>query len=114
MYFLVSPFFAGKTGNYALDLEIERMTVSNVSEVINSSTSPEIHIANDKLNIANGENQIGLVKILNLQGQILTSSEITNGERNIVLDLNNLTQGIYFIQLFTSNGVILHKYNRIQ
>jgi len=115
IYFLVSPFFAGKTGNYALDLEIERTTVSNVSEVINnSSTSPEIHIANDKLSIGNGENQIGLVKILNLQGQILTSSEIANGEKNIVLDLNNLTHGVYFIQLFTANGVILHKYNRIQ
>ena len=113
MYFLVAPYFAGRTGNYSFDVEIERTLISNVSESVHNEPTISIDTKSDQLHVSNQDNQIKIVKLVNLQGQIISSIEVENGDNDISIDLKNLTQGVFLIQIYTSNGVFIQKYNRI-
>lgn len=113
MYFLVAPYFAGRTGNYSFDVEIERTLISNISESVPNEPTISIDTKSDLLHVSNQDNQIKIVKLVNLQGQIISSIEVENGDNDISIDLKNLAQGVFLIQIYTSNGVFIQKYNRI-
>ncbi|PKP38971.1 MAG: hypothetical protein CVT98_03915, partial [Bacteroidetes bacterium HGW-Bacteroidetes-15] len=46
---------------------------------------------------------VDLVQIVNISGQVITVIK-NNGMDEIIIDGNNLTEGIYLIRLFDKNG----------
>ena len=115
LYFLVSPFFAGKTGSYSFDIDVNRTSVSSIAENI-SDKSPDVYIdpKDDYLQITIEDGNIQKVNILNLQGQTIANYEVNGLNKSAVLDLKALPQGMYFIQTFTSNNIFVEKYHRIK
>lgn len=64
--------------------------------------------ASDKvtLSIYSAENQIGTIKILDLNGKVVQLQSTTLQMGNNVLEMNvhAWTKGIYFVQIMTENG----------
>lgn len=110
LYFLVSPKFTGKTGTYDLSLTITRNPLG-----INDITPDAIKIypnpARDFLKVdLNGFNgKITRLSILNMQGQQVGSIE-PNGDMVIRVNVDDLPEGIYFLQLVTADGVSSKKF----
>ena len=65
----------------------------------------------DKLNIVLGSDVKGKVKIsvVNLTGQMISSEEFTASE-SLSLNIGNLRQGIYFLEILTDNHKTYKKF----
>jgi len=89
---------------------------SNLSDVrvlnINESENeiyvypnPSIDFIN--LDLTNSDTKISSIKILNVQGQIISEQKILNQINQI--STSNLSEGIYLLQMISDNGVLIKK-----
>jgi hypothetical protein len=110
IYFLVSPKFTGKTGTYNLSLTVTRNPVG-----INDLTSDAINIypnpAKDVLmiDLTAFKSNFNQVRIMNMQGQQVVTVN-PNGDQTFRVKVDNLPEGIYFLQLQTENGIYSKKF----
>ncbi len=110
IYFLVSPKFTGEAGTYDLSLTVTRNPLG-----INDLTSGEINIypnpAKDVLmvDLTAFNGNFNQFRIMNTQGkQVMTVNP--NGDQTFRVKIDNLSDGIYFLQLQTENGVYSKKF----
>jgi len=55
------------------------------------------------------ENEIGILTIFNIKGQILISQKFNSGSHNYLWNANNCSSGIYFYKLQTDNYAVVKK-----
>jgi 3',5'-cyclic AMP phosphodiesterase CpdA len=80
---------------------------SDVNELSNQADiSVFPNPAGDQLTI--GCNQKATIEILNIQGQIVSATQ--HSEIRSIIDLANLSKGIYIIRARTDNGIIIEKF----
>jgi hypothetical protein len=112
VYFHVAPYFAGETGTYLLDMTINRTATVGVEDI----AAPDLiklfpNPANDfaTVDLAQYSGQVNSVSIYNFQGQQVLAPQIVYGKTSIQLPLHMLSDGIYFVQIHSSNGVLTKK-----
>ena len=112
VYFKVIPFFTGQKGTYLLDLNLVRTSTTDIVEnkfedFIQVYPNPAKDFVKIDLNEFNGlVNQINLIDI---QGGKVSLMNNVNKASLLNLPLNNLSNGMYFIQLQTNNRIITKK-----
>lgn len=109
VWFHVAPYFAGETGTYLLDLDIQRGANVGIDEdpalgAITVHPNP----AKDKLTIdLNGfPGTMETVQLIDMQGRTILdkSSSSSVGDRAVV-DLSDVPEGAYLLRLSTDKGV---------
>jgi len=112
VYFKVMPFFIGQKGTYFLELNLVRTSTTDIfenrfEEFIQVYPIPAKDFIKIDLNKFSGEvNQINLI---DLQGEKVSLMYQLTGLSTLNLPLNNLSNGIYFIQFQTNHGIITKK-----
>ena len=97
IYFLVSPYFTGKTGSYALDVKATRVVSSSgidvsTAAVLKCYPNPASSHVNLELNSSQYINYV----ITDISGKEMMRFENDNGKQTI--DVKGFTPGIYFIR----------------
>ncbi len=112
VYFHVAPYFSGETGTYLLDMTINRTTTTGVNEysqnadLINVYPNPAIEFVNIDLN--EFSDKVNSISVLNVQGQQISSTKVSN-EKTLKLPLQGLSDGVYFIQIQSTQGILTKK-----
>jgi len=109
-------YTATANGDYAVVVTVG--SCSGTSPCVNINSIGIVQQTNDinlsiypnpvtnKLTIGNNEIKINTISILNITGGVVkTTTENTN-----VIDVSNLTKGIYFVQIHTDNGLVRKKF----
>ena len=110
IYFLVSPKFTGEAGTYDLLLTVTRnpLGINDLtSEAINIYPNPAKDVLIVDLTAFTGN--FNQVRIMNTQGQQVVTVN-PNGDKTFRVKVDNLPEGIYFLQLQTENGVYSKKF----
>ncbi len=94
----IDPFF-GK-------IDITGNSISSFSKDINVDVFP--NPASDLISISVTDEIISSVSIINVSGKVLYQEDISN-EVNVDVDLKDLSQGIYILNIYTNKGVITRK-----
>jgi hypothetical protein len=112
VYFLVSPYFTGETGTYMLDMTIERSPSSAVKE--NALTSlirvyPNPAREHVMVDLGGFTGKLQKIELVDPTGHQVINPVLSPSGKSIDLSLNSLPEGIYFVRLFTDNGIITRK-----
>jgi hypothetical protein len=112
VYFKVSPYFTGETGTYLLDMTVERSPSSGLKD--NAFTS-QIRVYP---NPAREHVMIGLdafngvmqkIEVLDATGHQVISPVLSPSGKSVDLSVNNLSEGIYFVRMYTDKGIVTRK-----
>jgi hypothetical protein len=111
IYFLVSPKFTGTYGTYLLDISVTRnpLGIDDPSfDAIRIYPNPVKDVLHLDLTSFNGNfNQI---QIVNMEGkQVLNVSQVSGGQA-YTIPVDNLTDGLYFLQMRTATGLYSRKF----
>jgi len=112
VYFKVAPYFSGNTGTYLLDLNITRGVTTGIEDVeTNAQISLYPNPADDFVTIDLHEftNKINQIALCDVQGKQICSERVGNFERTIRLPLTGVSNGIYFVQIHSDNGILTKK-----
>ncbi len=112
LYFHVAPYFAGETGTYLLDIPITRAAVIGIDEneigkFFDIYPNPAINYLLVDFNEFAGK--LKMINLLTISGQKVFSTEFSGTNNQVRLSLNNLSEGFYFLELQTSEGVATKK-----
>ncbi len=107
VYFEVGPEFTGLTGTYNLVLAIQKNPLG-ISEYGPDPFKVYPNPANDYINIAPATQQQwpSLVRITTIEGREVLKVEPGQQTDKIRIPVSNLSDGIYFLQAITPDGVI--------
>ena len=111
IYFLVSPKFTGTSGTYLLDISVTRNPLGIVDpsfKAIRIYPNPVKDVLHLDLTSFNGNfNQI---QIMNMEGkQVLNIFQVSGGQA-YTIPIDNLTDGLYFLQMRTATGLYSRKF----
>ena len=104
----------GDTRNGKLNIWFQRMSMTGLilsTKQIHTETVPNIKIfPNPSVsNISIKGKDVDKIDIVNANGKIVLTKQNLNDIENFVVGLNNLSKGIYFVQVTTSKGIIVKK-----
>lgn len=104
----------GDTRNGKLNIWFQLMSLDGIilsTQEISSENIPNIRIyPNPSVsNITIEGKNINKVIVINENGKLVSIKQSLNGVQNLVIDLNNLSNGIYFVQVTSSEGIITKK-----
>jgi len=106
--FQVSPYFAGQTGTYLLDINVQRITNVGIKEYDNNVIALYPNPVRNQLTIDIGDNPaIKNFKILNSIGQVVYQSIIFNKS---LIPMENFPCGVYLIRFETDKTVLSRKF----
>lgn len=108
IYFHIAPYFAGETGTYLMDFTITRTITTSVTEKEADIMSIYPNPAKDAVTI-NLNGKINQLNLLNIQGQLVFSTTLTNIENTYNLPLTDVSKGVYFLQVQTENAILTKK-----
>jgi hypothetical protein len=109
-YFLVSPKFTGKTGTYDLSLTVTRNPLG-IDELSSDAIKIYPNPVKDfiMVDLTAFKGNFNQIRILNTQGmQVLTINP--NEDQTFKIPVDNLSEGLYFLQFQTENGVYSKKF----
>lgn len=112
VYFRVAPYFAGETGTYLLSMSLTRTSTVGINEnQISENIIVYPNPAKDFVLIDFNElkGKLNQINLLNVQGQNVFTFNINDQSKIFNLPLTNLSDGIYFIQIQTENGILSKK-----
>jgi hypothetical protein len=111
IYFLVSPKFTGTSGTYLLDITVTRNLLGiedpsfNAIRIYPNPVKDVLHL--DLTSLNGNFNQI---KIMNMEGkQVLNVFQVSGGQAYTV-PIDNLSDGLYFLQMRTATGLYSRKF----
>ncbi len=112
VYFMVSPYFTGETGTYLLDMTIDRSPSSAVkdNELTNQirvyPNPAREHVMID-LSAFNGNLQ--KIEMVDATGHQVISTVLSPKGKTVDLSVSNVSEGIYFVRIYTDNGIVTKK-----
>ena len=86
---------------------IEDNEIENVKFNLSNYPNPFNPLTTIKFDIK--ENEIGVLKIFNIKGQLLESHQFEIGEHDFQWDASNMSSGVYLYQLQTENNTVNKK-----
>jgi len=108
-YINVLPNIDQEMGSYDLEIEIIKNNGAGISSnFISNSTNVFPNPAKDNLTI-NSAVTINQLEIYNLQGQLLFSLKNKQENKQIILPIETLSNGFYFLKINTDNGFVSKK-----
>lgn len=110
--FHVAPYFSGTTGNYLLDMKINRTITTDIieNELANSIiVFPNPTRGETIIDLRNIEHSVNQVNVINLQGQVVLTLTGIRQKQQHVFSIDEFTEGIYFVQIQTAKGIITKK-----
>ena len=107
VYFNVSPYFAGNTGTYELDIPIARSIHTGIEGAANEGNifvypNPAHDVLNIDLSGYNGKVQ--QLILTDMQGRQMYS--VNAAEKNVRMQLNGLAKGVYILKILSGDNVI--------
>ena len=107
VYFNVSPYFAGNTGTYELDIPIARSIHTGIEGAANEENifvypNPAHDVLNIDLSGYNGKVQ--QLILTDLQGRQMYS--VNAADKNVRMQLNSLAKGVYILKILSGDNVI--------
>lgn len=114
--FFVSPYFAGQTGTYLLDVNIVKKGAAGIEDLlarggVNIYPNP----ATDLLHLEVGNfNDLNIeeANIYNSYGQIVQSIDLSSLSSDITeINISSLESGVYFLRIKDKEGLFTHKFN---
>jgi hypothetical protein len=112
VYFMVSPYFTGETGTYLLDMTIERSPSSAVKE--NEFTSqirvyPNPAREHVMIDLDGFNGKLQKIEMSDATGQQVISPLLSPAGKSVDLSVNNLSEGIYFVRIYSDKGILTRK-----
>ena len=111
IYFLVSPKFTGTSGTYLLDISVTKnpLGIDDPSfDAIRIYPNPVKDVLHMDLTSFNGN--FSQIKIMNLDGkQVLNIFQVSSGQ-TYTIPIDNLADGLYFLQMRTATGWYSRKF----
>lgn len=112
IYFHVSPYFAGQTGTYLLDMTITRtlttgITETELSDAINIFPNPTKKDVT--IDLCNFKSTVTQINVINAQGQVISTLNGISQNQQLQLSLSDFVAGIYFVQIHSTNGILTRK-----
>ena len=108
--FHVANYFEGNMGTYLLDVSINRQTLGvqdfDADNQIKVYPNPAKDFVN--INLSTYANEVNEIKINNVQGQVVSTVKVQN-ETLVQIPLENLANGFYFAQIYSTKGVSTKK-----
>lgn len=112
IYFRTAPYFQGSTGTYLLDINLTRTTALGINEnqfLDNITVYPNPAKDFIVINSIDFDGELNQINLINIQGQNIFTTNTSNQSKIINLPLNNFSEGIYMLKLFTNKGVLTKK-----
>ena len=111
IYFLVSPKFTGTSGTYQLDISVTRIPLGIDDTSLDSIRiypNPVKDVLHLDLTSFNGN--FNKIQIMNMEGkQVLNVFQVSGGQI-FTIPIDNLTDGLYFLQMRTATGLYSRKF----
>ena len=111
LYFLVSPKFTGTSGTYLLDISVTRnpLGIDDPSfDAIRIYPNPVKDVLH--LDLTSFKGNFNQLQIINMEGkQVLNVFQISGGQA-YTIPVDNLRDGIYFLQMRTATGLHSEKF----
>ncbi len=110
--FHTASYFAGATGTYLLDMTINRTTTTGINaysqnvDLIKVYPNPAQEFVNIDLN--EFSDKVNSINVMNVNGQQISSTTVAN-DKTLKLPLQGLSDGFYFIQFQSEQGVLTKK-----
>ena len=114
VYFHIAPYFAGEMGTYLLDMTVNRTQAApvgiegaEIADLIKVYPNPAKEFVT--IDLDQFADKVHLITLLTVQGQEVGSLNISNSEKVLQLPLEDLSAGVYFIQIHASQGILTKK-----
>jgi hypothetical protein len=110
--FRAAPYFAGGTGTYLLDLSITRTAATTVGDfLIKEKLKIFPNPASDfvQLDLHEFPSRVKDIRLLDFHGKLISTHLFTGSGKPVEIPLQGLPNGVYFICLQTSEGIIRQK-----
>jgi len=111
IYFLVSPKFTGTSGTYLLDISVTRNPLGiddpsfNAIRIYPNPAKDVLH-----LDLTSFKGNFNQIQIMNMEGkQVLNIFQVSGGQV-FIIPVDNLMDGIYFLQMRTANRMYSRKF----
>ena len=112
IYFRTASYFQGSIGTYLLDINLTRIAALGINEnefANNIKVYPNPAKDFVIVNMNDFDGELSEINLINIQGQIVFNFKTENQSKIINVPVNNFSEGIYILQLNTSNGIINKK-----
>jgi hypothetical protein len=110
IYFLVSPKFTGTSGTYLLDISVTRSPLGIEDPYFNAIRiypNPVKDVLHLDLTSCNGN--FSQIQLMNSEGkQVLNIFQVSGGQ-GYTIPVDNLSEGLYFLQMRTAMGLFSRK-----
>lgn len=110
--FQVSPYFAGETGTYLLDMSIARSVVIGVKQHLNADNITVFpNPAKDfvMVDFENLNTTINKIELFNIEGQQVSVFNEFKNQSVLQISLQNLANGTYLLHVDTNDGLLIKK-----
>ena len=57
----------------------------------------------------NGEDEIHSIRIFDISGKVVEQIQVTEGKKQLEIQLDNLKSGIFFVQIESSGNTVIRK-----
>jgi hypothetical protein len=109
----VVPFFYNDLGSYDLEVYVSRVGVVSVAENAAFNLSLYPNPVSDLLTIDFNESTINEITLTTVQGQLI--DKVANIQGNSYqLDLSNVAEGIYYVNLFDGVNIVTERVNVVK
>lgn len=112
VYFKVAPYYSGNTGSYLFELTVLRQAATALDNVASDySISIYPNPASDEviIDIQQFASTVSSIKLCDLQGREVISASESRIDGKVSLPLNDVADGVYYIQIHADSGIFTQK-----
>ena len=109
----VVPFFYNDLGTYDLEIYVERKGAVSVTEELGVNFGFYPNPASDVLNIDFNETKVNEITLTSVQGQLINKFSNIQGD-SYQLDLSNIAEGVYYVNLFNGERIVTERINVVK
>ncbi len=111
IYFLVSPKFTGTSGTYLLDISVTRNPLGIDDPSFNTIRIYPNPVKDFlKLDLTTFNENFNQIQVMNMEGKQLLNISHVSGGQAYTIPVDNLADGIYFLQMRTATGLYSRKF----